>query len=110
MTTNNNRNKDCNDILNSVNNDNRILDILEKYKQHPSKQKIRENVTNRAFSFKNISINEIEDKIKNIDIKKASSDDDIPAKIIIGWSDIVSPFIYDKAILNCEYPTLLKFP
>ena len=92
--------------------DNRISDILDKYKHHPSIQKIRENVTNRVFSFNNISINEIEDKIKNIDIKKASSDDDIPAKIIIGCSDIVSPYIreiYDKAILNCEFPALLKF-
>ena len=109
---NNNKNKECNDILNSVNNDNHNLDILEKYKQHPSIQKIRENVTNRAFSFNNVRISEIEDNIKNIDIKKASSDDDIPAKIIIGCSDIVSPFIreiYDKALLNCEFPTLLKF-
>ena len=112
MTNNNNKNKECKDILNSVNNGNRILDILEKYKQHSSIQKIRENVTNRAFSFNNISINKIEDNIKNIDIKKASSDDDISAKIIIGCSDIVSPFIteiYDKAKLNCEFPTLLKF-
>ena len=47
-----------------------------------------------------------------MDIEKASSNDDIPAKIIIGCSDIVSPFIreiYDKALLNCEFPTLLKF-
>ena len=51
-TINNNiKNKECNDILNSVNNDNRILDILEKYKQHPDIQKIRENVTNRVFFF-----------------------------------------------------------
>ena len=55
MTTTNNKNKECNDILNSVNNDNRISDIFEKYKQHPSIEKIRENVTNRAFSFNNIS-------------------------------------------------------
>ena len=51
-----------------MNNDNRILDILEKYKQHPSIQKIRENVT-----FNNISINEIEDNIKNIDKKKQTA-------------------------------------
>ena len=118
--TNNNKNKEFNDNLNSVKNDNdidlskdnRISDILDKYKHHPSIQKIRENVTNSVFSFNNISINEIEDKIKNIDIKKASSDDDIPAKIIIGCSDIVSPYIreiYDKAILNCKFPALLKF-
>ena len=118
--TNNNKSKEFNDNLNSVKNDNdidlskdnRISDILDKYKHHPSIQKIRENVTNRVFSFNNISINEIEDKIKNIDIKKASSDDDIPAKIIIGCSDIVSPYIreiYDKAILNCEFPAFLKF-
>ena len=67
------KNKECKDILNSVNNGNRILDILEKYKQHPSIQKIRENVTNRVFSFDNISINEIENNIKNIDIKKQAA-------------------------------------
>ena len=92
--------------------DNRISDILDKYKHYLGIQKIREHVTNRVFSFNNISINEIEDKIKNIDIEKASSDDDIPAKIIIGCSDIVSSYIreiYDKAILNCEFPALLKF-
>ena len=98
MIYNNIKNKECKDILNGVNNDNRIFDILEKYKQHPSIQKIRENVTNRVFSFNNISINEIEDSIRNIDIKKASSDDDIPAKIIIGCSDIVSPFIRQSFI------------
>ena len=114
--TNNNKNKEFNDNLNSVKNDNDIdlskdnciSDILDKYKHHPSIQKIREHVTNRVY----ISIHEIEDKIKNIDIKKASSDDDIPAKIIIGCFDIVSPYIreiYDKAILNCEFPALLKF-
>ena len=41
-----------------------------------------------------MSLNEIEDKIKNINIKKASSDDDIPAKITISCSDIGSSFIY----------------
>ena len=79
--TNNNKNKEFNDNLNSVKNDNdidlskdnRISDILDKYKHHPSIQKIRENVTNRVFSFNNISINEIEDKIKNIDIKKQAA-------------------------------------
>ena len=79
--TNNTKYKEFNDNPNSVNNDNdidlskdnRISDILDKYKHRPSIQKIRENVTNRVFSFNNISINEIEDKIKNTDIKKQAA-------------------------------------
>ena len=51
----------------------------------PSIKKIKENVNNEfKFSFANISSCKIQDEILKLNSKKASVENDIPAKILIG--------------------------
>ena len=89
-----------------------INDIIAKYESHPSIKKIKENVNNEfKFSFANISSCEIQDEILKLNSKKASVENDIPAKILIGSCGITSPFlseIYNKSKNHADFPMALK--
>ena len=75
-------------------------------------KKIKENVNNEfKFSFANISSCEIQDEILKLNSKKASVENDIPAKILIGSCGITSPFlseIYNKSKNHADFPMALK--
>ena len=58
---------------------NTVLLILEKYKDHPIIQKIRENFNNLTFSFPEISRSDITNIIKGLDTSKSIGHDQIPA-------------------------------
>ena len=73
-------------------------DNIEKnrnqYQLHPSILKIKENVTSKEkFKFKDINSNEINRKILELNPKKASIKNDIPAKILIESNEIVSDYL-----------------
>ena len=75
----------------SENNENRIDDIILKFKDHPSIVKINENVVfDKRFEIKDITDDDMFEKIIKIDASKACMKDDIPPKVILGIADIIS--------------------
>ena len=61
-----------------------IDDIINKYESHPSILKIKENVqVKNKFFFNDITTNNFKDELYKLDPKKASTENDIPTKILI---------------------------
>ena len=89
-----------------------IPEIVKMYESHPSIIKIKENIKiEDKFKFKNITSNEIKDEIDKLNPKKSCIANDIPAKILMGNSDIIcDPLsnIYNHCKNNHDYPTSLK--
>ena len=89
-----------------------VQDIIDRYKNHPSILKIKENVSNeKNFSFKNISTQQIENEILKLNPRKAIPEGDIPANILLITRDIISHHLsdfYNKAKNEHTYPTELK--
>ena len=89
-----------------------ISGILEKFQNHPSILKIKEVLQiNETFTFNKTTTKEIETEINRLNPNKATSYDDIPAKILCRNSDLVSPFlckIYDNSKTSCTFPDPLK--
>ena len=89
-----------------------IEDIIKMYELHPSILKIKENVKIQSrFEFSDITSHDFEVKIKELNSKKASIENDIPVKILIGSNDIVSNYlsdIYNDCKNDGNYPTSLK--
>ena len=89
-----------------------IDSILDKYKTHPSILKIKENVTvDKKFKFTETTEDETYSKVKSLDTKKASTENDIPATMLIGTNDIISKYltnIYNESIKTEKYPDSLK--
>ena len=97
------------DLLNCVD----PVDIaIEKYKHHPSILKIREMVkTKNKFKFSEISLNEVENEVKKLDINKGTTFKNIPPKILKDNSEICCPILKElinDAIKNNEFPDILK--
>ena len=89
-----------------------ISNIINKFKNHTSILKIKERVNiKKKFSFINCSTAEIESEINKLNIKKPTTHNNIPAKILIENSDICSPFIskiYNESIQKSNFPIPLK--
>ena len=89
-----------------------LQDIIKKYESHPSIIKITENVKKEnIFSFTDMTSLDFENEILKLDKKKASMDDDIPTKVLIGAKDIVSNYLnnsYNDSKNDQNYPTSLK--
>ena len=84
---------------------------IEKYKNHPSILKIREMVTGPEFNFSEINVNEVENQIKKLNIKKGSTFKNIPPKILKEHSDVCSPILKELinyTFKNNEFPDKLK--
>ena len=69
-----------------------IEEIRSQYQTHHSILKIKEHITlqDEGFKFKDINSNDIYNGIIELDPKKASIKNDIPAKILIESNEIVS--------------------
>ena len=89
-----------------------IQEIIKMHALHPSVVKIKENVEIvEKFNFKNVSSNQIKDEINKLNQKKACISNDIPAKVLMGSSDIVcKPLsnIYNNCKNKKDYPISLK--
>ena len=85
--------------------------IIEDLKNHPSILKIKEKVNPSKFDFKNVSSEEIEKLIKQLDPTKASTSHDIPVKLLKDnievCSDSLKNFI-NHSICTCSFPDKLK--
>ena len=92
--------------------DNIISRIIEKFKDHPSILKIKENVTiiNR-FKFLFSEASDMKAIIMGLNTKKPTTFNNIPAKMIVETLDVCSPVIsniYNDSIFNCNFPLSLK--
>ena len=67
--------------------------------------------TNETFSFSNTSLNNIENKIDNLNINKPTTFSNIPAKSLVDYKDIYSKFIftfYHNCISENRFPDSMK--
>ena len=79
---------------NTINPKNTIENIVKKYEMHRSTLKIKEYITlEDKFSFTLTTQEELQKEIKQLNTKKASVENDIPTKMLIETSDIVSNFL-----------------
>ena len=91
---------------------NHIADIILIYKDHPSVRKIKETINiEEGFHFTPVNEDQIADKIKGLNKKKASTFKGIPSKLLAENYDIISCFItklYNDSNSNLEFPDKLK--
>ena len=73
-------------------NGNGILAAICKYQNHPSIKTILEKC-NFSFSFKTVSLTDIEKEMKSLNTNKAFHSSDILTKILKQNVDFFSPFI-----------------
>ena len=80
-----------------IENVNRILKAIVKYKEHSIILAIKTKCNrNGVFSFREVSFQYIETEIRLLKLNEASQYSDIPTKIIKGNSDIFSNFICES--------------
>ena len=98
-------------LISDIGNDN-ILNIINRYNNHPSILNIKKRINVKVkFSFTNCNAADIEAEIHKLDIKKPTTFNNIPAKILVENSDICSNVIskiYNESILNSNFPGTLK--
>ena len=89
------------------NSNNPIDNAIEKFECHPSILKIGKKVTPNQFSFSEITIEEVEQELQQLNSKKASTFQNIPPKHLKESSDICGPVLQNlvnKSIRNNEFP------
>ena len=60
-----------------------VARAIEKFKTHPNVLIIKDKVSQgNKFSFIEVSLSEIEKKIKNLNVKKATTHKNIPLKVL----------------------------
>ena len=60
-----------------------VARAIEKFKAHPNVLIIKDKVSQgNKFSFTEVSLSEIEKKIKNLNVKKATTHKNIPLKVL----------------------------
>ena len=86
--------------------------IITKFKDHPSVTKIKEYVNDgNKFSFTLSSLEDMTKRINNLNTTKPTTYNNIPAKILVEFSDVCSEPIqtlYNKSILEGNFPDALK--
>ena len=87
-------------------------DIIKQYENHASVLKIKEHVGSvDKFKFTEIIVENMNKEIGNLDPRKVSVKDDIPAKVLIKSKDIVSEHlanIYNNSKNNSFFPQRAK--
>ena len=81
-------------LCQTLENGDKILAAIYKYWNHPSIKTIFEKC-NFSFSFKTVSLTDIEKEMKSLNTNKASHSSDIPTKVLKQNVDFFSPFILD---------------
>ena len=102
-------NLDIKSYIPSIEDKNENLDdIMKQYENHPSVLKIKEHVGSvDKFKFTEITVENMNKEIGNLDPRKVSVKDDIPAKGVIKSKYIVSEHlanIYNNSIKNHFFP------
>ena len=103
--------KDDDSSLNPINSEN-INNIFEEHKNHLSVQEISQTfVTNKKFSFKFVTEDQVREKIMNLDDSKSTPIGDISVDILKSTVDVQLPFITNSINLSIEkgfFPEELK--
>ena len=89
-----------------------ISNIIEKFKNHPSVQKVKEKVNiEDNYHFENVSESMVQKQIASLNKTKPTTFNNIPTRILIENSDIISQFImdiYKNSNAKLEFPPTLK--
>ena len=98
-------------ISDDCNSDDAIMKACFKFEKHPSIMKIRDiHSSSPSFSFKCISLEDMNKEIKSLDVSKATPIDSIPVRILKENSDL--PDIlhnnFNNSITSCVFPDTLK--
>ena len=93
-------------------NDDVILRAIEKYENHPSVKKIKENTPQDAsFSFKSTDLMAVTKEIGKLNESKSAPTESIPAKILKDHYDVIGPKItidFNSSITTGVFPQRLK--
>ena len=68
-------------------------------------------IKDSAFSFRDVSLDEITKEIRRLDVKKACQNTDIPTKVIKNNSDIFEDFFFPKpqqCVASSLFPSNFK--
>ena len=87
-----------------------LTDIINKYKSHPSITKIKSNYTiKQNFSFKPLTVNDIENIIKNIPTKKVTGGE-IPLNVLkkLSFTHIILRDSINDSLLKGSFLDSLK--
>ena len=86
--------------------------IIAKYKNHPSILKIKKMVPAiPKFNFSEVLLEDIEDQLRKLNIKKATTFKNIPTKLLKENVDVCGPVLLkliNNALSNNEFPDELK--
>lgn len=89
-----------------------ISNIINKFKNHPSIIKIKENVkVDQHFHFKPVDLSVINVQIDSLDKRKPTTYNNIPTRVLVENKDIISPFItemYNDSNRDSRFPNSLK--
>ena len=88
-----------------------VLKTIKKYRAHPRILSIKEKMNNKVPSFRNLTYQEILNKINSFDTSRLAQSEDTPSKIIKDNADIFVNFIlknFSKCIINGTFPEKLK--
>ena len=90
----------------------KVSNIIEKFKIHPSIIKIKENVKIESkFHFSTVRESVIKENINSLDKKKSTTSNSIPTRILVENNDIISPYItemYNDSKSKADFPSSLK--
>ena len=91
-------------------NGDEVLATISKDQNHPNIKTILEKC-NFRFSFKTVSLTDVEKEMKSLSTNKTSHSSDIPTKILKQNVDFFSPIILgdvNKSISFSTFPSFLK--
>ena len=95
-------------VCNEIENEDPILKAIEKYEDHPSIIKIKElNTNDKTFSFKPIDLDSVKKEVGDLNVKKSSPIESLPASVMKDMIDIISPKIlidFNSAVKTGIYP------
>ena len=88
-----------------------ILKILDKYKDHPSIKLIKAKNSSKVFKFRQIDIKEVKKNFQSLDPKKVTQKDDIKTNLLKKNVDFFAKYTCDDindSIRSSKLPNELK--
>ncbi len=88
-----------------------IAEIIETYKGHPNFIKIENKYSGNVFTLKQVSVNNIEKLLSNMNPRKATVFDQLPPKLLRIVGSAIAPSmraLVNNTILCAQFPTDLK--